>query len=68
MSSSPMGILSGRLLLQSTRDAPVRVRRGIRVKWKNIGDLRCATIIKSQLGVVVISMIFFNSALESPVK
>ena len=68
MNSSPMGIISGRLLPLSTREALVRVRRGIPVKWKNIGVLRCATIIKSQRGVVVPSIKCFYNALESRVK
>ncbi len=50
VSFSPMAIYSGRLLLMSTSTALVRKRIGILVRWKNIGDLRCATISKSQRG------------------
>ena len=38
------------------------------MKWKNIGVLRCATIIKYQWGVVVPSIKCFYNALESRVK
>ncbi len=50
MGFSLMVMSSGLLLLQSTSAAMVRKRIGILVIWKNIGNLRCASIIKSQLG------------------